>query len=166
MFPRTIPIRYSWKMSLVLIATGALFLWAGSQPLSTFDSSRPLTPYLMKYVAPILGIFALYAWISANLLGRTYLWISETTIVYHHLFGKQEVAWRDVVEIQTFTVKRTEKVGLVVHQTVQQPGFWNSIHVGMGVRYALSFPLDQIQTISPGELLRLLRSLQRTSSGS
>lgn len=162
--PLTVPIRYSWNLSILLIAVGVLFVWCGFLPPSNFADQGPLAVFVMKYIAPLLGSFSLFAWTSMNLLGRTYLRISRETLEYHHLFGTQRLAWKDVVDIATYSIKNNDMVGFVAKQNTRgKRSFWRSVNVALGVNYALSFPLGQVHGIDKHELVRLLKDLHENT---
>lgn len=120
----------------------------------------------MRYLAPVMGAFALYAWISLNLLGRTHLKITENSLEYRHLFGVRSVEWKDVIDIQTFSINGNHMIGLATRQGLSKKGFWKSLNASLGTDFTLSFPLSQLHSIDPGELMRILKDMQARNRAS
>lgn len=161
----TIPLRYNAWMTFLILGMSALFLWAGFQPDSSFHDQRTFTLFLLKRVAPVVGMVALVLWVSMNVLGRSYLRISRNELEHKHVFWLKRVAWKDVLEVRTYSFKGREMLGIVTRSdSGVGESFWQSATRVNGVYHSISIPKYLVHTITLPELRRLLEEIRREGS--
>lgn len=162
--PLTLPLRYSAWMSILILGMASLFLWSGFAPDSSFHDQGRFTLFLLKRVAPLVGLIALYLWVSLNVLGRGYLRLSKEKLEYRHTFGRKEAAWQDVVDVRTYSYKGREMIGIVTRQSSRgEGGFLQSVSSVHGVSDAITIPKSLVHTIPFDELAQICQYLRRES---